>query len=49
MKTIKMQMLGNRTIELSFSDATQAKDTYDVLKNIMVFQGQPIKAIEYQG
>lgn len=43
---IKMTLLGNKTIEIKFSDANEAKEVYDILKNIMVFMNQAIKQIE---
>jgi hypothetical protein len=41
-----MLLSGNKTVDIRFSDLKDAKDAYDILKNHMVFQGQPVKTIE---
>ena len=43
---IKMTLLGSNTVEIKFSDPSEAKEMYDVLKNTMLFMNQAIKQIE---
>lgn len=43
---IKMTLLGSKTVEIKFSDANEAKEVYDLLKNTMLFMNQAIKQIE---
>ena len=43
---VKMNLSGNKTIEIKFSDASMAKDFYDYHKNFMLFLNTPIKTIE---
>ena len=38
-------MLGQKICELKFSDPQQARDTYDLLRNTMVFANEAIKEI----
>lgn len=44
--TIKIQMLAGKTAELKFSDAQQARDYYDFLKNTGVLAGEAIRVID---
>lgn len=44
--TIKILMLGQRTCEMTFSDARQAKDYFDFLRTLGVMANEPIKTIE---
>lgn len=44
--TIKILMMGQRTCEMTFSDAHQAKDYFDFLRTLGVMANEPIKTIE---
>jgi len=43
---IKMTLMGNKKIDIKFSDANDAYELYQNVKNFMMFFNQPVKEVE---
>jgi hypothetical protein len=46
--TIKIQMLAGKTAEIRFSDAKQAREYFEYLRNIGVLAGEAIRIIDIE-
>lgn len=45
---IQMTMMAGKTGRLEFSNSQQARELYDLLRNVMQFYGEPIRQITFE-